>query len=485
MSRWPGIDHHPHHEDDAPLPEDERTHAIPAGPGPPRLLGDRYEVIAVVGSGASAVTWRGHDRRLDRRVAIKILRREGEQDSAYVQRFEREARTSASISHGHVVNVYDVGQEDGWLYLVMQFVDGEDLKHMIARRGPLPVEEALEIARQILDGLAAIHGADILHRDIKPQNVLVDREGVVRVTDFGIAQAAADVGLTMAGTAVGTAAYMAPEQARAEPLSEATDIYAVGVVLYEMITGDVPFDRPTAMATMLAHVQEEPVPPSRRAPGAGIPAWLDGIVLQAMAKRPEDRFRSATAMARALGGNLDDPGATTRIAPVTERTRVVPAAARNRAWSVAARAPVAQPSPPTPRPAVASPGGRGLLNAVLVLILLAMTVVAAYTYYEYTSSRDNDDEVPPTAPVEEVIPTQPAAATDVPVILPPDDAEPDPTEPPPTDEPEPTLEPTSEPAAEPTDVPIEPAAGTGPGSDAPGNQPTENGDPIIEPEGGG
>lgn len=457
-----------------PLPEDDRTQSTPGASGQPRLLADRYDVIEVIGSGASAVTWRGHDRRLDRQVAIKILRREGEQDAAYVQRFEREARTSASVSSGHVVNVFDVGQQDGWLYLVMQFVDGEDLKHVIARRGPLPVEEAREITRQILDGLAAIHRAGILHRDIKPQNVLVDRNGVIRVADFGIAQTAADAGLTMAGTAVGSAAYMAPEQAQAGQLSEATDVYAVGVVLYEMLTGVVPFDRQTAVATMLAHVQDQPMAPSQRAPQRHIPARFDGIVLQAMAKDPRDRFRGATAMAKALDEDSSDPGATTRIAPPPStrqgQTRLAPAVARDRAWPAAARPPAAPPSQWTPIPRAGGSGGRGLLNAALVLILLAMTVVAVYTYYEYTNNLDNDDDPPPTAPVEQALPTQEPASTEPPVIVPPVE-EPEPTNAPePTRAPEPTAEPTQppDPTSEPTEVPIEPAGGA---------------DPIIEPDG--
>ncbi len=452
------------------MPEDDRTQPTPAAAAQPRLLADRYEVIEVIGSGASAVTWRGHDQRLDRQVAIKILRREGEQDAAYVQRFEREARTSASVSSGHVVNVFDVGQQDGWLYLVMQFVDGEDLKHVIARRGPLPVEEAREVTRQILDGLAAIHRAGILHRDIKPQNVLADRNGVVRVADFGIAQTAADAGLTMAGTAVGTAAYMAPEQAQAGPLSEATDIYALGVVLYEMLTGGLPFDRQTAMATMLAHVQEQPVAPSQRAPRQDIPLRFDGIVLQAMAKNPRDRFRSATAMAKALDDDSSDPGATTRIAPPLPtrqgQTRVTPAVARDQAWPAAARPRVTAPTPRTPASRAGGSGGRGLLNAVLVLILLAMTVVAAYTYYDYTNNRD-DGGGPGSrgpGPAEQVVPPRDEAPTEPQAIVLPTEV------PEPTAAPEPTAEPTRlpDPTSEPTEVPIEPADGE---------------EPIIEPDG--
>jgi serine/threonine-protein kinase len=450
------------HEDSA-LPEDHAATSSSSRSRPPRLLADRYDVIDVVGTGASAVTWRGHDRRLDRQVAIKILRRDGEQDAAYTQRFEREARTSASVSNGNVVNVYDVGQQDGWLYLVMQFIDGEDLKHAIARRGALPATEAREITRQILHGLAAIHRAGILHRDIKPQNVLIDGDGIARVTDFGIAQSSVDIGLTTAGTTVGTAAYMAPEQAQAGPLSEATDIYAVGVVLYEMLTGVLPFEKPTAMATMLAHIQEEPRPPSVRMPQLHIPPLLDGIVMQAMAKDPASRFRSAAAMSRALDGNLNDPGATTHLAtpaPVArpqDRTRVAPSA-RDQAWPAASRPPAAPTSRPPTSAAARGSSGRGLLNAVLVLILLAMTVVAAYMYYEYTQDNSgNDDPTPtPAATVEQVAPTQREEPTEEPVIAPV-----------PTDEPLSTA--TTEPDVEPTDIPIEPA------------DPTEQ---VIEPEDG-
>ena len=431
-----------------PLTQDDTSASRrpPAAAGQPRLLADRYEVIAIVGEGASAITWRGHDRRLDRQVAIKILRREDGRDDGWSQRFEREARTSAAISHANVVHIYDVGQQDGWLYLVMQYIEGEDLKALIRRRGRLGIDEAVGYTRQILNGLAAIHRAGILHRDIKPQNVLIDRDGVARVTDFGIAQATIDEGLTTAGTTVGTAAYMAPEQAQAGALSEATDLYAVGVVLYEMLTGTLPYDRPTAIATMLAHIQETPEPPSRRAPEAGIPARLDGIVMQAMAGEPADRFRSATAILRAF--DAADPGVTTRVtaAVPSSRTRVAPAVVpRDRARPATAR-PATRPA----APAAASParnGGTGFLNAVLVLIFLAMAVVAAYIVYELTRDEDTPNDPVPTAtsPVEQVIPEP----TDEPVIVPP------------TDESEPTVNPTEEPAPEPTleptQVPIEQA----------------------------
>jgi serine/threonine-protein kinase len=213
---------------------------------PPERLADRFRVLDEIGAGATAITYRGWDERLERSVAIKILRASVALDPTFVRRFQQEARAAASISHGNVVDVYDFGQQDDALYIVMQYVEGEDLKHLITREGALPVDRAREIAGQVLDGLRAIHAAGIIHRDIKPQNVLIGRDGVARLTDFGVAQVAEDSGMTTAGTTVGTAAYMAPEQAQAGRITEATDLYAVGVMLYEMLTGFLPFNAPTA-----------------------------------------------------------------------------------------------------------------------------------------------------------------------------------------------------------------------------------------------
>ncbi len=435
------------------------------GAQPPRLLGDRYEVIEVIGTGASAVTWRGYDRRLERPVAIKILRRGGHQDDpAWLQRFEREARLAASVTDPHVVQVYDVGQEDGWPYLVMQYIEGQDLKALISERGPLSIDRAESITLQILGGLESIHQTGILHRDIKPQNVLLDRQGRVRVTDFGIAQGAFDSDLTSDGMTMGTASYMAPEQARGVTLSEATDVYAVGVILYEMLTGQLPFDRPTPMATMLAHIEDEPVPPSVVAPDQAIPPRLDGIVLQAMAKDPQERFRTATAMVRALEGVARDPGATTRLPPAPrDSTQVAPRPVRQ---SVNVRPPASNrqpPPPPASPPASRSGGGRGPLTFLLVLILLAMIGVVAYLAWQVLDLGGNDGpSVLPTATATAT--TEPAATEEI--IAPPT--------PEPTSEPVPptaTLEPTPEPPTATSEIPpIEPAE-TLPPTD----------EPIIEP----
>ena len=442
------------------------------GVQPPRLLGDRYEVIEVIGTGASAVTWRGYDRRLERPVAIKILRRGGHQDDpAWLQRFEREARLAASVTDPHVVQVYDVGQEDGWPYLVMQYIEGQDLKELISERGPLPIDRAESIALQILGGLESIHQTGILHRDIKPQNVLLDRQGRVRVTDFGIAQGALDSNLTSDGMTMGTASYMAPEQARGGMLSEATDVYAVGVVLYEMLVGQVPFERPTPMATMLAQIEDDPVPPSTRAPRQGIPPRLDGVVLQAMAKDPQERFRTATAMARALEGATRNPGATTPLPPVArDATQVAPRPVRQ---SVNVRPPASnrQPPPPpsTPSSAQLESRGRGPLTFLLVLILLAMVAVAGYLAWQVLDFGAGDD--PPatetaTATATVQATTEPEATDEI--IVPPTQE--------PTDEP---IPPTEEPTQEPTQPP--PTATSEPPPIEPAETLPPTDEPIIEP----
>jgi serine/threonine protein kinase/outer membrane biosynthesis protein TonB len=281
-----------------------RNHGDPS-PSSIRLLGGRYEVQEEIGSGAFSITYRGLDKRLGRTVAIKILRREYALDPTYIQRFEREARAAAAVSHQNVVDVYDYGQHGELLYIVMQYVEGEDLKHLITREGPLPPRRAARIARDVLAGLAAIHEAGIIHRDIKPQNVLIGLHGVARVADFGIAHGLEDGGLTSVGTTMGSASYMAPEQAQAGDLTAATDLYAVGVVLYEMLTSQLPFNAPTAVGLMIAHIQASPLPPSQAAPAQQIPPALDRLVMRALEKQPQDRFASATAMRRELAVAMD------------------------------------------------------------------------------------------------------------------------------------------------------------------------------------
>jgi eukaryotic-like serine/threonine-protein kinase len=442
---------------------------------PPERLADRFRVLEEIGSGASAITYRGWDERLERQVAIKVLRTSFALDPTYVRRFQIEARAAASVSHGNVVDVYDFGQEGDALYIVMQFIDGEDLKHLIAREGALPVDRVREVIGQVLDGLRAIHAAGIIHRDIKPQNVLIGRDGIARVTDFGVAQVAEDSGMTTAGTTVGTAAYMAPEQAQAGRISEVTDLYAVGVMMYEMLTGFLPFNAPTAVAMMLLHIQDQPIVPSQRLPGRGISRSLDGVVMQALAKNPADRFNSALAMKQAIvapsRGAHDDSQATV----------VVPAASPHATTALPRQHSGARPAmPPRSSPAATPPsrsveregaGLRSVLGGLFLVALLALGAVAVwYLYDDWRANQSADD--PPTAtatvetpteeptetPTEEVMPTDPPTDEPAGIIEPIDATEaPEPTAEP-TDEPLPTAtsepSPTAEPTAEPTEEPL-------------------------------
>ena len=454
--------------------------------GVPPLLGSRYEVEVEIGSGAFATTYRGRDQRLDRTVAIKILSREFAKDPTYVQRFEREAQTAAAISHCNVVDVYDFGQEGDVLYIVMQYIAGEDLKHLITREGRLTPDRARELTLQILNGLGAIHQAGIVHRDIKPQNILIGTDGQARVADFGIAQIEFDSGLTTAGMAVGTAAYMAPEQAEGGRTTAATDLYSVGVVLYEMLTGVLPFTAPTPMALMMAHIQQRPEPPSQRANGRPIPADLDSIVMQAMAKAPEDRFRSAAAMSQALRASLGQRSQpTVAIAAPRHGTAVTPNAAKRPA--LAPNSEQRTPSytgPARDQAAAADREGSGLravLNGFLLLLVVAVLASAAYLWWD---GRNNGaapgGEMTPTATVEVIAPTAEITATQAQQVIDPVATETAvPTETPlPTETPPPTPEPTVE--AAPTIGPDE--GGVAPATAAESIQPTDVGPPqVIEP----
>jgi len=431
-----------------------------------QILGGRFEVQEEIGSGAFAVTYRGRDLRLGRSVAIKVLRRTYANNPTFVQRFEREARAAASVAQGNVVDVYDFGQHADLLYMVMQYIEGEDLKHLIVREGPLPQRRAVEITLQMLAGLAAIHQSGIIHRDIKPQNVMIGRDGIARVTDFGIAQVTVDVGLTTAGTTVGTASYMAPEQAQAGALVEATDLYSVGIVLYEMLTARLPFDAPTMIALMLAHIQTPPVPPSVRAPAQHIPPALDAVVMRALAKRTGDRFADAPAMANALSAAIGHNPAEeelTRQLPVidadTLRTTSRPSLQIANAWPPLAAGSVTPNAGPTVAPRRSGRRRVRMLPLVLLSLLLLGGVAGGAVFL--LSQRDggdnpNDDR---QALVADLDPTP--TPTETPMPPPADTPVPTPTEtpiPPPTSTPTPTDTPEPSPTVTvvPTETPVPP-----------------------------
>ena len=230
------------------------------------LLSGRYRLDAQVGTGGMSTVYRAFDATLERRVAIKLMHRDIAADSDQLERFRREARAVAQLSHPHIVGVIDAGEEDGRPYIVFEYVEGETLKDRIRRLGRLPVDEAIAYAIEIARALGAAHGRGIVHRDVKPQNVLVDEEGSAKVTDFGIARSMDDSGLTAEGRVLGTTDYVSPEQALGHDVNGQSDIYSLGVVLYEMLTGDVPFHGENQVSVAMKHVREDL--PGRRASAA-------------------------------------------------------------------------------------------------------------------------------------------------------------------------------------------------------------------------
>lgn len=262
------------------------------------LLNGRYRLLELLGSGGMAVVYKGVDVILHRPVAVKILREAYAGDPAFLARFQREARSAARLDHPNVVTVYDVGQDGNLHYIVMEYVEGEDLKSLIRRTGRLSVEQAVDIAYQIAAGVGHAHKMGIIHCDIKPQNVLVTSEGMVKVTDFGIARALSESGLTDPEVVWGSPTYFSPEQAAGERPVPASDVYSIGVVLYEMLAGVPPFraEKPTALALM--HLREEPQPLSLYNPQ--VPPQLEWIVRKLLAKEPAARYRTAEQLAVVL-----------------------------------------------------------------------------------------------------------------------------------------------------------------------------------------
>jgi serine/threonine protein kinase len=272
-----------------------------------RVLAGRYALGAMLGAGAVGQVYRARDRVLQRTVAVKVLASPYDQGPDLVARFGREARTAAALSHPNIVAIFDSRSDGGLHYLVMEYVEGETLAALLRREGALAPGRAVGIARAVCQALAAAHALWLVHRDVTPGNVLVSSSGLVKVADFGIAKLAAEATLTGGGVVLGTAAYLAPEQAQGRPVDERSDLYALGCVLYELLTGAPPFAGDSPVAVAARQVTEEPTPPSHRNPRVG--AALEAVVLRSLAKQPADRYQSAAAMAQDLERAVADPAA--------------------------------------------------------------------------------------------------------------------------------------------------------------------------------
>jgi serine/threonine-protein kinase len=347
------------------------------------LVADRYELEELVGTGGMSSVFRAHDKLLDRKVALKVLHEQYTEDEEYVERFRREARAVARLSHPNIVTVIDRGEADGRQFIVFEYVDGENLKAVVNERGAMPIETAVSLAHQIARALAFAHEHGLVHRDVKPQNVLMNGDGRAKVTDFGIARSL-DVkhGMTQTGTVLGTSDYIAPEQAQGQHISAQTDVYSLGVVLYELLTGEVPFGGENFVAVAMRHINE--APPSARERRPDVSRRLDAALQRAMAKDPADRFPSMDAFCNELASCLQELGRDGD----ADATVYVPPPARP------------APRPPRRRRAARPRGSVPWVPLVVVALLAAAAIAAAVVAWQRSQGNGGGSPTHVTAPAD-------------------------------------------------------------------------------------
>ena len=348
------------------------------------LFDGRYRIVRKLGTGGMANVYLAEDEVLGRRVAIKILNDRHAGDDQFVERFRREAKNAASLSHPNIVSIYDRGEAEGTYYIAMEYLDGRSLKELIVARGPAPVNVAIDYARQILAALRFAHRHGIVHRDIKPHNIVVGPDGRLKVTDFGIARSGTSQ-MTEAGSIIGTAQYLSPEQAKGAPVDQTSDLYAVGVVLYELLTGVVPFTGDTPVEIAMKHLSTTPEPPSAKR--AEIPRELDYVVMRALAKDPSERYQTADEMDADLARVARGAG----VSPATEEA----------ATAIIARPPpsavtaITPPRSPEPVPYAPPPAyydydearRRSIWPWLVALLFVAAAIVGGYFLYNQVHSQ--------------------------------------------------------------------------------------------------
>ncbi|MDI6816404.1 MAG: Stk1 family PASTA domain-containing Ser/Thr kinase [Actinomycetota bacterium] len=329
-----------------------------------QVFNDRYQIIAKIGSGGMADVYKAMDSVLERPVAIKVLHRHFAEDEDFVTRFRREAQAAANLNHPNIVSIYDWGSQNSTYFIVMELLEGESLKQHIQSKGVLEPREAMEITKKVLSALSFAHRNDIIHRDIKPHNIIITKDDEVKVTDFGIARAGVST-MTQTGTILGTAHYLSPEQARGHEVGVTSDLYSAGVVLYEMVTGRIPFDGENPVAIALKHVHEAPVRPNEINPKV-TPA-LQTIILKAMAKNPESRYQSAAEMRNDIMRLME--GMPIVAVPPDEQETLIMAPAHGSRNDVTAQR-------QAPRPIPAPPKAKPNWPAIIIAIVLVLTASA-------------------------------------------------------------------------------------------------------------
>ncbi|MHC0037213.1 Stk1 family PASTA domain-containing Ser/Thr kinase [Pseudoneobacillus sp. C159] len=344
-----------------------------------KRISGRYKIIDMIGGGGMANVYLVHDMILDRDAALKMLRMDFANDEEFIRRFHREAQSATSLAHPNIVNIYDVGEEDGLYYIVMEFVDGQTLKQYIQQNAPLRVDEALEIMKQLTSAISHAHQNHIVHRDIKPHNILVDKKGNVKITDFGIAMALSATSITQTNSVLGSVHYLSPEQARGGSANKKSDIYSLGIVLFELLTGRLPFSGESAVSIALKHLQSETPSPKRWNPT--IPQSVENIVLKATAKDPFHRYNSVEEMEEDLFTALDpermnEPKFT--IPLDDEATKAIPIITAERPFKNLDETIVATKTPPVEKVVNSKPEKKKrkkwpfILGSVVLVILLGI-----------------------------------------------------------------------------------------------------------------
>jgi len=388
-------------------------------------LNSRYEIVRSIGHGGAAIVYLGRDLLLNRRVAVKVLRAQYGGDPQYVARFQREAQAAASFAHPNIIDIYDVGEMNGSPYIVMEYIEGDTLKDIIENEGPFDPDDVASLIEQVAAALDYAHARGVIHRDVKPQNILVTNEGLAKVVDFGIAKSPGESALTDAGLTIGTAHYISPEQASGLPATPSSDVYSLGIIAYEMLCGEMPFDADSAVAVALMQGNQPPTPPDEVDPE--VPPGAADIVLRALDKDPTRRYPSAGAFAEGLAnwrtGGIPPKGMMTQPLPATKPRGSAAARglkAQRGAESTQSRsrrntAPIPSPIPNEPAhderdylAAPLPPHHRERSNGTLWAGFFVIAALAIIVWFggRFADARKNDDPTPTPSTTQTASPTQ-------------------------------------------------------------------------------
>ena len=357
-------------------------------------INDRYEIIKTIGEGGMANVYLAEDTILERKVAIKVLRGDLSNDEKFIRRFKREALSVSNLSHPNIVEVYDVGEEDGNYYIVMEYIEGKTLKQLLQKRGALTLNEVIDIMTQLTDGLAHAHEAYIIHRDIKPQNIMIEDNGLVKITDFGIAMALNSTQLTQTNSVMGSVHYLPPEQANGKGSTVKSDIYSLGILMYELLTGSVPFKGDTAVEIALKHMKEKI--PSIRKQNPTIPQSVENIVLKATAKNPKNRYDNVRDMYKDLQTALQRDNEKRLVYEYPENdleeTKVIPQVTKEIKQVI--DKPTAKEEDTDDDSVLKEKDEKNKLPIILAVVLLGTLIVLAGVYLLITSKDVKEVKVP-------------------------------------------------------------------------------------------